>query len=180
MLREIIGWLLALAAAGVLAFLLRAFVFLWVRVDGASMENTLLNREFVFVSRIASYRRGDVVLCEYPRRVISDWSLGPGLHLARHTLFIKRLVALPGDTVEIRDGALLVNGEPVPDPPRMKSPPRDLAPLTLPRDRYFVMGDNRGVSHDSRARDVGSLPKKMLQGKAIFVAFPLHRARRIR
>lgn len=177
MIREIIDWALALAGAGVLALLLRTFVFLMVRVDGRSMENTLRHHEIVFISRIGAYRRGDVVLCEYPRRVRHDWSLGPGLHLTRRTLFVKRLVALPGDTVEIRDGALLINGEPVPDPPGMKSAPRDLPPLTLGKDRYFVMGDNRAVSHDSRARDVRPLQKKMLQGKALFVIYPPRRVR---
>ncbi len=144
------------------------------------MEKTLLNRDFLLVTKPGAYRRGEVVICRYPRRVERAFSIGAALSLQRHTVFVKRLVALPGDTVEILEGRLCVNGEPVPDPPGLGSVPRDYPPKALGRDQYFVIGDNRRVSHDSRALDVGPISRAMLQGHVRLILWPLSRMGKVK
>lgn len=173
-----------LVSSVLLAVLLAAFItrflFQLVRVKGGSMEHTLKNGDVLFVLRPGAYRRGEVVICRYPRRVSRTIEINAAFSLAWHTLFVKRLAALPGDEVEIRDGQLLVNGAPVPDPPLMASPPRDFAPRRLGRKEYFVIGDNRRSSHDSRAADVGPISAAMLQGHVKAVLWPLKRIRIIK
>lgn len=170
--------------AAVVAFLAQAYLFQPIRVDGTSMEGTLRNGEIVLVSKLYGWlggglQRGDVVICRYPHRTEAAFALGASLSVTQHTLFIKRLVALPGDTVEIREGALYVNEARVPDPPQMGSTPRDYARRTLGVDEYFVMGDNRFSSHDSRADDVGPISGSALTGKVSYVIWPLANIRSV-
>ena len=169
-----------LAAALILAALIVHFGVQLVRVKGRSMLDTLRERDVLLVLKWGKYRRGEVVICHYPRRSEDLLRFGAALALTKYTVFVKRLAALPGDTVEIAEGKLLVNGEPVPDPERMASLPRDYPKRKLSRSQYFVIGDNRAFSHDSRAADVGPLPEKMLAGHARFRLWPPARAGRIR
>ena len=161
--------------AAALAGLITRFLFQLVRVKGGSMEHTLKNGDLLFCIRSGTYRRGEVVICRYPRRVTGTLEINAAFSLTWHTLFVKRLVALPGDMVEIREGQLLVNDSPVSDPPRMASPPRDYGPRRLGKKECFVIGDNRLSSHDSRAADVGPIPEKMLQGHVKAVLWPPNR-----
>ena len=154
-----------LFAALILAAVIQTYLFQIVRVKGGSMKNTLQSGEAVLAVKWGGYRRGDVVLCHYPRRSQWNGTFAGILTVTWKTLFVKRLVALPGDTVEIAEGCLYVNGELVPDPLTLGSSPRDYPPRTLGRDEYFVIGDNRASSHDSRARNVGPIAKTMLQGR---------------
>ena len=174
--QEILSWVWTLLAAVVIATLLRAFVAEPIRVDGTSMTNTLQDGEIVLVSKLdyltGDMQRGDIVICRYPNRVEKTINLGASLAFVDYTLFVKRLVALPGDTVEIRNTVLYVNDEPVENPEKLGSLPRDYARRTLGADEYFVMGDNRLTSHDSRADNVGPLSKSMILGKAKRVIFP--------
>lgn len=174
--QEILSWVWTLLAAVVIATLLRAFVAEPIRVDGTSMTNTLQDGEIVLVSKLdyltGDMQRGDIVICRYPNRVEKTINLGASLAFVDYTIFVKRLVALPGDTVEIRNTVLYVNDEPVENPEKLGSLPRDYARRTLGADEYFVMGDNRLTSHDSRADNVGPLSKSMILGKAKWVIFP--------
>ncbi len=179
-MKEIWMGLLALEGAAAVALLLRAYVFLLVRVKGSSMANTLRDRDVLLATRFGKYRRGQVVLCRFPRRVEWSFSLGASLSLNWHTIFVKRLVALPGDTVEIAEGQLLINDQPVPNPPAMASLPRDYPRHTLGKKQYFVIGDHRASSHDSRAADVGPLTRDMLQGHVRAVVWPLRRMGKVR
>ena len=138
--------------AVLLAAVITRFLFQLVRVKGNSMEHTLKNGDLLFCVRPGKYRRGRTL------------EINAAFSLTWHTLFVKRLAALPGDVVEIREGQLYVNDAPVPDPPRMASPPHDYGPRKLGRKQYFVIGDNRLASHDSRAADVGPIQETMLQG----------------
>ena len=163
---EIYGWILVPIAAVLIAFLVRTYIAEPVQVKGSSMANTLADQEYVLASKLDYLfhdpRRGDIVICRYPGRVNEDkngntvepFSMevtgGYELVLNRYTLFVKRLVAVPGDTVEIRGGVLYVNGEATEDPKLMGSVPRDYPLYQLEEDEYFVIGDNRGNSHDSR------------------------------
>ena len=181
---EIYSWIVTLLAAFAIAMVLRMFVFEPIKVDGISMTNTLLDKEIVYVSKLdylfGDVSRNDVVICRYPNRTGWSFSLGAGISLDNYTLFVKRVVALPGDTVSISGGKLYVNGEMVEDPEHMGSVPRDFAEITLGEDEYFVMGDNRLTSHDSRASDVGPLHRDQIMGKARFVLWPLNRIRGIK
>ena len=178
--QKIMSWILTMLAAVVIACLIRAYIAEPIRVDGTSMTNTLLDGEVVLVSKLA-YRNGDmqrndIVICRYPGRVnengASQINLGAALALDTHTLFVKRLVALPGDTVQIYGGHLYVNGEYVEDPEFMGSVPMDYPLRELGEDEYFVIGDNRYSSHDSRADDVGPISKGAIMGKVESVLLP--------
>lgn len=161
--QEIISWILTLGSAVVIALLIRTLLFVPVRVKGESMQNTLMNREVVIATRpdylMGKYNRRDIVICKYPGR--------------GNTLFVKRLIALPGDTVEMRAGQLYVNGEPVDESGIDMNTPftTTMGPFTLGEDEYFVMGDNRGNSNDSRY--VGPISSKMIVAHVQRVIWPL-------
>ena len=178
---EIMSWVWTILAAVAIALLIRGFIAEPIRVDGTSMTNTLADGEIVLVSkldyRFGQMQRNDVVICRYPGRMNGSVNIGAAMSLDNYTLFVKRLVALPGDTVEIREGVLYVNGEAVPNPEKMASVPRDYPLRQLGEDEYFVIGDNRRTSHDSRADDVGPLSASAIMGKVKCVLFPLNKIR---
>lgn len=174
--QELMSCILTFLAALAIATLVRAYWVEPVRVDGTSMTNTLQNGEIVLVSKTA-YRnaepqRNDIVICRYPKRVDREINLGAALAVTQYEIFVKRLVALPGDTVEIRAGTLFVNGQAVPDPEFMGSVPMDYPLRYLGEDEYFVIGDNRYSSHDSRGEDVGPLSRSQIMGKVTRVILP--------
>ena len=161
--QEILSWIYTIGGALLIVLVIRSFVFEMYRVDGASMSNTLIDGEKMFCTKfdylMNGPQRGDIVICHFPRR--------------GNTAFVKRLVGMPGDTVEIRNRQLYVNGELVPDPPKMNLMPNsDYPKRTLKDDEYFVVGDNRGNSHDSRARDVGPLSRSQIVAHVRTVIFP--------
>ncbi len=166
--REIFEWIMVVVIAVAAALLIRTFVFEPVRVDGNSMLNTLHNNEYMIVTKYQYLfddpQRFDVVICHFPGR--------------GGTNFVKRIVGVPGDTVEIRDETLYVNGEAI-DEPYIDFRPVAMAPVTVQEGHYFVMGDNRSNSHDSRAADVGQLQRDQIMGKVRLVAWPFSEFRSI-
>jgi signal peptidase I len=178
--KEIMSWIYTILAAVLIACVIRAMLFEPIRVDGESMLNTLNNGEIVLVTKpeylLGRYNRGDIVICRYPNRgAEATLRLGGALDLAiqSHTLFVKRLVALPGDTVEVRDRVLYVNGTAQDDSFIDFKPTSNYALRTLKTNEYFVMGDNRSNSHDSRASDVGPISSSMIVGHVRVVLWPL-------
>lgn len=163
-IKEILSWMVYICGAVLIALLLRIFVFELVRVDGPSMQPTLYRDQTVFVEKL-SIARGDVdrfevVIVRYP---------------GREGAYVKRVVGLPGDTIEIRsDGHLYINGvlqeEPYILEPFIQS---EYGPYTVPEGCYFVMGDNRNNSLDSRSPEVGSIPEENIVGHALFIVWPL-------
>jgi signal peptidase I len=153
----------------VAAILLRIFVVSAYRVSSASMENALYEGDYIFVNKLAyefgeGPKAGDIIVFEYPNNPSKD--------------FIKRIVASPGQTVEIADKIVYVDGEVASIPPSSKNVdkriiPGDLSfrdnfgPYEVPAGQYFVMGDNRDDSRDSRFW--GAVPADNLKGKAVFV-----------
>jgi signal peptidase I len=128
-------------------------------------------------------KRGEVVICRFPNRNTSrSIRLGSPVDLAlvQHELFIKRLVAFPGDSVAVLDGKLYINDALVEEEYITYPPVRNFARITLGKDEYMVMGDNRRDSHDSRSGDVGAISYDMIVGKASFVLWPLNRMRPIK
>lgn len=174
--QELMSCILTFLAALAIATFVRAYWVEPVRVDGTSMTNTLQNGEIVLVSksayRNAEPQRNDIVICRYPKRVDKEINFGAALAVTQYEIFVKRLVALPGDTVEIRAGTLFVNGQAVPDPEFMGSVPMDYPLRYLGEDEYFVIGDNRYSSHDSRGEDVGPLSRSQIMGKVTRVILP--------
>lgn len=154
-----------LSVAVLFCFFLITFVAQAFRVQGTSMEPLLADGERIvvnkFVYRFRPIERGDVVVFWYPR----DPSVS----------FIKRVVALPGDSVEMRDGRLLVNGVATPErylPPGYRD--RDSFPVTeIANGYYFVLGDHRRSSNDSRSW--GEVPERYIYGRAVFRFWPLRR-----
>ncbi len=153
----------------VAAVLLRVFVISAYRVSSASMENTLYEGDYIFVNKLAyeyggSPQAGDIIVFIYPNNPNKD--------------FIKRIVAMPGQTVEIADKILYVDGAVAEIPIESKHIdqriiPGDLSfrdnfgPFEVPPGQYFVVGDNRDDSRDSRFW--GGVPDENIKGKAVFV-----------
>ena len=153
----------------VAAVLLRLFVVSAYRVNSASMEDTLLTGDYIFVNKLAyefgtDPRPGDIIVFEYPNNPQKK--------------YIKRIMALPGQEIQIADKVLYVDGEVAAIPSLSKHVdkriiPGDLSfrdnfePYTVPPDQYFVTGDNRDDSRDSRFW--GSVPMENIKGKAVFV-----------
>lgn len=186
--KELREWTLSLVVALAIVFVVRTFLFTLIHVEGDSMYDTLIDTERLFVTiadvRLGGVQRGDVVICHYPGR--------------GRTYFVKRVVGMPGDQVERENGVNYVtytdeNGESVRMPLDSLREryypyggPDDYEPYTLGEDEYFVVGDNRYVSHDSRdwrdsepADDVGPITGDMIIGRARRVIWPPSRWRAI-
>jgi len=139
-------------------------VVLWVmqgfRVSGDCMRPHLATGERVLAYKLAytlrGPRRGDIVIFAYPRDPSQT--------------YVKRVVGLPGETVSIRSGLVSVDGRPLPEPYRVYAAHGDMAPQLVPHGTYFVMGDNRDVSDDSRFW--GDLPRRDIIGRAVACYWP--------
>lgn len=150
-----------------IAFLLiRRYLFMFVFVKGRSMMPTLKNGDLLLVRRFLPgrqpYKRGDIVICHYPGRKVKNTPIP--------MLFVKRVVGLPGEWLEIDHETLLIDGEPMPQPylhPDYAHGRGVTRKRLVGRHRYFVMGDHRDNSHDSRS--IGPLYRTMLQGKVVAV-----------
>jgi signal peptidase I len=159
-----------LSVAVLFCFFLIAFVAQAFRVQGTSMEPLLRDGERIvvnkFVYRFQRIERGDVVVFWYPR----DPSVS----------FIKRVVALPGDLVEIRSGQLHVNGLPVRESylPEGFADSESYTPTEVRKGYYFVLGDHRRSSNDSRTW--GEVPERYIYGRAVFRFWPFDRVGPIR
>ena len=155
-------------AQAALAFVVRTFIFEPVRVDGSSMLNTLEDSEFMIATKfdylMGDPERFDIVICDYP-------NTDDGMYR------VKRVIGLPGETIELRKGELYVNGEHIEQQFDMTPNETDFGPFTVPEGKYFVMGDNRNNSKDSRSPMVGALERKMIKGHVRCVVFPLNKAR---
>ncbi len=169
--------ILYLLAAILCALLIRTFLFEFAFVRGNSMKPTLLSGEALFVSTLA-YKTGDperhdIVICHYPGRYIRGFK-----HIRIPQHFVKRIIGLPGETVEIIEGVVHINGEPLDEPylsPAHTKFRTNRAPVTLGDDEYYVMGDNRDNSNDSRR--IGPLTRQMIIGRVQKVLFPFNRFR---
>ena len=164
---ELIAWVRTLASAAVYATLIVTFVFQVARVEGLSMAPTLQDQDRLIVNkllyRISQPRRGDIVMLYYP--INPDKS------------FVKRVIAEEGDTVRISDGRVYVNDIPLDDdyvPSEYRSHD-DWGPQVISEGYYFVMGDHRNNSSDSR--HWGLVPKKYIIGKVLVRWWPLPEAR---
>lgn len=144
-----------------LTFAARFFVLQVVTVDGVSMEGTLTHGERVLILMCDYWfdtpKRGDIVMCAYPDR---------------EGHFIKRVIGLPGEMVMIRDSTIYIDGRPIPERYIDNPSDADFGPTPVPEDSYFVIGDNRPVSGDSRLASVGALTRGQIKGRATAIVSP--------
>jgi len=160
--KEIRVWTRDLLIAIGLALVIIVFLYQPVKVEGTSMAPLLSDQERIFINkfvyRFEPIQRGDVVVFWYP--------------LDHSKSFIKRVVGLPGETVEIRQGRVFVNGKLVPEPyvPAQYEDLTDFGPVRVLPDHYFVMGDHRVSSNDSRV--FGGVASRFIYGRAVFAYWP--------
>ncbi|MGI6665335.1 MAG: signal peptidase I [Christensenellaceae bacterium] len=163
--KEVLGWVICIVSAIIIAVLLRIFVFELIRVDGSSMLPTLEDKQTIFVEKISvkthKIKRFDIIIVNYP---------------GRDGEFVKRVVGMAGDRVEIKEGYLYVNDEKIEEDytndPVMY---HDMEEIVVPEGHCFVMGDNRNNSLDSSSTAVGPIAYEQIVGKAFFVIFPLNK-----
>lgn len=148
-------WLLA-------CYLLFHFFLGIIQVNGISMEPTLVQGDILVSTRMGyQLERGDVVICHS----------GKGLEEE----LVKRVVGLPGDTIDIIEEQLYINGEVVQEPyckESTRTGGETVYPTKVPPGEYFVMGDNRNHSLDSRSMRVGTIPRRGIEGKVVLRIFP--------
>jgi signal peptidase I len=161
--KEIRVWTRDLLIAIGLALVIIVFLYQPVKVEGTSMAPLLSDQERIFINkfvyRFEPIQRGDVVVFWYP--------------LDHTKSFIKRVVGLPGETVEIRQGTLYVNGKVIPEPyvPPQYEDSSDFPVTRVPKDSFFVLGDHRISSNDSRV--FGPVASQFIYGRAVFAYWPV-------
>ncbi len=194
--KELFEWFYTIVIALIIAFVLKGFLFDIVRVDGPSMNPTLTHNDRLIVQKIAyTPKSGDIIILDSRYKARSEYyenleestgkeysefgkffdyfNLDDSL---KKRYYVKRIIALPGETVDIRDGKVLVNGK-VLDEPYYSGFTHitDVSveyPVTVKKNHVFVMGDNRGNSTDSRSSSLSQVPFDAIMGRAIFRLFP--------
>jgi signal peptidase I len=158
----ILLWVRDLAISAVAAALIILFLYQPVRVEGTSMLPRLEDSDRLFINKfvyhVSAIDRGDVVVFHYPRDPEKS--------------YIKRVIALPGDDLRVDRGHVYVNGKLLSEPyvPPEFQDDRSVAEMTLPPHEYYMMGDHRSISSDSR--DFGPVERSLIYGKAVFVYWP--------
>ena len=178
-IRSMVEWVAVIIGALVVALVVKTFLFQGFYIPSASMEPTLEKGDRVLVNKLSydvhDVNRGDVVVFELPPEDVGPDGIKD---------LIKRVIGLPGDTIETRDGVVYVNdrrldepyladGTVTGDPTQGNNPAIDRQ--TVPEGSVFVMGDNRANSHDSRYSDRGPIPIDTIVGRAFVVVWPLNK-----
>lgn len=154
--KEILSWVLVFAIAIAAATVIKEFIIYNVEVPTGSMEDTIMIGDRVVTFRLSYLfndpKRGDIVVFPFPDDEEVD--------------YIKRIIGLPGDTIEGVDGLVYINGEPLAEPYAVALD-SDFGPYEVPQDSYFMMGDNRNNSADSRFWENKFLARDKIEGKAL-------------
>ncbi len=159
--KEIFSWIKTILLALVLAWAVNNFVVVNATVPTGSMENTIMPNDRIIAFRLSYLtkepQRGDIVIFRYPDDPTGE------------TLYVKRVMGLPGDTIEVISGAVYVNGSktPLAESYLKEQPLGDFGPYEVPEGTYFMMGDNRNSSLDSRYWHNTFVEKKEILGKVI-------------
>lgn len=161
-LRELISWVLVIVLSVGVALFLNGFVIVNARVTSGSMENTIMTKDRVLGLRFSYWfsdpERGDIVIFKYPDDETKN--------------YIKRIIGLPGDTVEIVEGQVYINGEQLDEPYLWETPKGSFGPYEVPAGHYFMLGDNRNISRDSRYWNNKYVSEEQILGKAYWVYYP--------
>src|SRR5579883_686820 len=166
-----VAWFRDLMLSVLIAVLVILFLYRPVKVEGTSMMPSLYDQERLFINQfsykfgLGDIKRGDTVVFFFPEDPTKS--------------YIKRVIGLPGDRVQIIDGYVYINGKKLTEKyvPMRYRDDRDWGPKVVPPDNYFVLGDDRIASNDSRAW--GFVPKSYIYGKAVFVFWPLDKAGKV-
>ena len=160
---EIISWVQILVIASLIAFVLNRFIIANSRVPSASMENTIMTHDRVIGSRLSYYftdpERGDIIIFYFPDDITEK------------TYYVKRIIGMPGETVDIRDGHVYINGSDTPlDEPYIREEMETPVELhyEVPEGCYFMLGDNRNYSADSRFWHNTYVKREKIVAKVLF------------
>jgi signal peptidase I len=167
-----LSWMRDLAFSVLIAIILIVFIYQPVKVEGTSMMPTLTDQERIFINKftyhygLGQIEHGDMVVFWYP--------------LDTSKSYIKRVIGVPGDIVKIAGGQVFVNGNPLAEEyvPEEYRDRVSWGPERIPPDKYFVLGDHRSSSNDSRAW--GFVDRRYIYGKAVFVYWPLDKMGRLK
>ena len=166
---ELKDWIISIIIAVILAFFIRTFVVEPYLVDGSSMNPTLQNSERLLVNKSAYLfsepTKDDIVIFKFPFDQSRD--------------FIKRVIAVPGDTIEIKSGNVYLNGQLLKENYILEKTKGDYKKVIVPQKHVFVMGDNRNNSEDSRFSRVGFVPYELIKGKGMLVFWPFEVFRKL-
>lgn len=172
---EVLQWILSILLAVVLALVIREFIFEPVMVDGSSMDDTLHDRQRLFEYKLG-YRfsppqRGDIVVIQIKEGKIKYLPIPDSTEID----YIKRVIGLPGEEVDLKDGSVYINGEKLTEPyAKGITYKKDMQfPATVPEGKVFVLGDNREGSSDSRESHIGFIDISKIRGKAVFRVWPI-------
>ncbi|YAI81816.1 MAG: signal peptidase I [cyanobacterium endosymbiont of Rhopalodia sterrenbergii] len=157
-----------IATAAILAFGIRAFVAEARYIPSSSMEPTLQVNDRLIIEKVSYHfqepKRGDVVVFN-PTKALQEKDF--------RDAFIKRVIGLPGETIEVKTGKVYVNGQAIKEKYISEDPNYDYGPVTVPERQYLVLGDNRNNSYDSHYW--GHVPKEKIIGKAFVRFWPFNR-----
>lgn len=156
--KEILSWLLVFVIAFGLVWLIQQFIIYPLNIPSESMENTIMVGDKVMTNRLSYLfsdpERGDIIVFRLP----DD----------EEQVYIKRIIGLPGETIEGKDGYVYIDGEKFQEPYVKDLLDSDFGPYTVPVESYFMMGDNRNISEDSRLWDKKYVHSSKIEGKALF------------
>ena len=158
-----------------IAFIISYLITLYYskyKIDGYSMEPTLRHKDAIIINKFIYYFKkpqyGDIIVFPYQKDPSKK--------------YIKRIIGLPGEVIDIKEGAIYINGHPLQEPyitKSWKTKGNITYPFTIPKNHYFVLGDNRDHSSDSRFYDVGTIEKSKIFGKAWIRIWPLKSIRKL-
>lgn len=170
--KMIVEAVILIAVSALLLFGVPRFLMERVIVDGPSMESTLQNGDNILVEKVSRYfgalDRFDIVVF-YPDEESKE---------KNGRYYVKRIIGLPGETVRIDGNVIYVDGEPLEESfgsTQMGAPGMAKNEIVLGEDEYFVLGDNRSISKDSRSESVGTVPLSRMGGKMVLRIFPLNK-----
>lgn len=196
-LKEVWEWVYTIAIAVAIALVIKGFLIDIVRVDGSSMFPTLVNNDRLIVTKLNyTPKQGDIIILDSEYKKREEYYDLQAAQKGKEELsfiekfftdvpddlkkkyYVKRVIALPGQTVDLKDGKVYVDGkeldEPYYDGVTSSIDSRVQYPVTVEDDMVFVMGDNRPRSKDSRSSDLGQVPYEAILGKSQIRLWPLN------
>ena len=182
--KEVLSWVLTITFAVVAALFLTNYVIINANIPSGSMENTIMENDRLFGNRLAYFRkkpeRGDIIIFEFVNNMTEsdlEKSIEEG---EKPENYIKRVIGLPGETIEIKDAKIYINGakEPLKEDYLKEQWTMSTGPYTfeVPKDSYLVLGDNRNNSSDARFWIDPYVAEDKILGKAVFRYFPIGEA----